>query len=98
MRDRTLQRAAPMIAAAAFIMMAEIAIAQTHAPPRTAPAVACPMMQGGMGPGMMGHQGQGMQGGQMMTMDEMKQMHADMRALREDVARLRAELEKRDKR
>ena len=82
----------------ALIMMAEVAVAQAQTPPSTAPMTACPMMQGGMGPGMMGQPGQATHHGQMMAMDEMKQMHADMRALREDIARLRAELGKRDKR
>lgn len=34
----------------------------------------------------------------MEQMQQMQQMHADMMALHEDVAKLRAELEKRDKR
>ena len=56
----------------------------------------CPggMMQGGMGPGMMGQGGQGM-GGQMMNW---QQMHADMQGLREEMAKLRLELQKRGKR
>jgi hypothetical protein len=86
------------MAAGALIMMAEGAASQSQTPPSTAPMTACPMMQGGMGPGMMGQPGQVMHHGQMMTMDEMKQMHADMRALREDMARLRAELEKHGQR
>lgn len=91
-----------MFAAGALIMAAGAAAAQPQNPPPTpAPVVACPghMMQGSMGPGMMmGPQGQGMTGGHMMTVDQMQQMHADMRALHEDVAKLRAELEKRDRR
>lgn len=101
MKAFTLRRTAPIIAAGALIMAAGAAVAQPQTPlPNTAPVVACPghMTQGGMAPGMMVDQQGHMQGGHMMTMEEMQQMHADMRALHEDVAKLRAELEKRNKR
>ena len=98
MKAFTLRRTA-LIAAGTLVMAAGAAVAQPQTPPpSTAPVIPCPHMYGNMGPGMMvGPQGQGMPGGHMMTMEEMRQMHADMMALREDVAKLRAELEKRDK-
>ena len=97
MKAFTLRRTVPIIAAGTLIMAAGAAVAQPQTPPPSTAPVACPghMMQGGTAPGMMmDHQGH-MQGGQMMTMEQMQQMHADMKALHEDVMKLRAELEKR---
>ena len=100
MKSSTSHRTAAMIAAGALVLAAGAAVAQPQTPPPvTAPVVGCPHMYGGTSPGMMvGPQSQTMPGGHMMTMEEMQQMHADMRALHEDVAKLRAELEKRDRR
>lgn len=61
-----------------------------------ATTMPCPggMMQGGMGSGMMGQGGQAM-GRQMMNW---QQMQADMQGLREEMVKLRLELQKRGKR
>ncbi len=76
-----------------LLLMAGAAGAQTQTPPPSPPhTMPCPgsPMQGGMGSGMMMGQGGQMMNGQ--------QMHEDMRALREEMAQLRAELQKRGRR
>jgi hypothetical protein len=81
--------------AIASLFLAGLASAQPQNPPHSsAMPMPCPggMMQG---PGMMDHGSQAMMGGQMMNW---QQMQADMQGLREEMAKLRLELQKRGKR
>jgi hypothetical protein len=81
--------------AIASLFLAGLASAQPKNPPySSAMPMPCPggMMQG---PGMMDQGNQAMMGGQMMNW---QQMQADMQGLREEMAKLRLELQKRGKR
>ena len=91
------QRSSLLSAVTGLLLIADPASAQSQNPTQnhTMP-MPCPggMMQGGMGPGMMSQGGQAM-GGQMMNW---QQMQADMQGLREEMVKLRLELQKRGKR
>lgn len=91
MAGTIIRRGAQIIAVAGLMLTANSAGAQPQNPVQAAtpaPTMPCPMMQDGMGSGMMKQ-------GKMMNW---QQMHEDMRALHQEVVKLREELQKRGRR